>query len=182
MLECTRVELTPIRTAARATQAIVARLLKKKHRAPLDQYFIDQLTYASWIQPSTHTRRLWLGLWTTETLRLLFPPALDLHSNMPTPDRYKYRSIARKLTAPLIYAYNKMIRLPHYTRTYVPHTHAFKNHKVKHHIASMIAQTSLPAHTSLSNITQNVQSNQYTYSDSAFSLTDAEVGIYKHIV
>ena len=117
MLTCTHPALTPIRTQAKRTQSSIASQLKEKHRAPIERYFISQLTYASWIQPSTHTKRIWLGLWNADTLGLFFPPALDLTSPMPTSDRYKYRSIARQLTAPLIHAYNQMIRLPHHHHT-----------------------------------------------------------------
>ena len=181
MLECNNPLLTPIRNAARTAQTTVARNLKQKYRTPLTQYFIEQLMYTCWAQPSTRTRRLWLGMWDTDTLQSLFPPAHDLHSPMALADRHKYRKISiQKLLAPILHAYNTMIRIPN-SKHSPTHVHKYtKNNRAKHHLASLFPQhTNTLKAPSLTNIISHTEHNTFTYSDSAFSLTDVEVGIYK---
>jgi len=58
MLECTNPLLTPIRQQAKRAQSGIVIKLKKEYRQPLDHYFIDQLTHASWTLPSMQTRRI----------------------------------------------------------------------------------------------------------------------------
>ena len=47
MLVCTHPDLTPIRTQAKRTQFSIASQLRRKYRAPIERYFINQFTYAS---------------------------------------------------------------------------------------------------------------------------------------
>jgi hypothetical protein len=178
MVACTNPLLTPIRAKAKQTQSQVAQKLKQLHKLPIEHYFIDQLIHASWVHPSLHTRRIWLGTWDVPTLISLFPPAHDLHSYMNPDGRHKFRAIARQLLAPLIHAYNRMIRIPHHIHCTPPtHSHA-QQRRAKHCIASLFPQNApLPHNYSLTTISHHTQHNLFTYSDSAFSLTDAEVGM-----
>ena len=112
MLDCAYPPLLPIRIAARRAQTKIADKLKLIYTSTLDTHLIDHFLYASWIQPSEHTKRIWLGLWTPNILALVFPPAHNLDSPMNVSDRYRYAAIIRKLTNPLIGAYEQMSTLP----------------------------------------------------------------------
>ena len=82
------------------------------------------------------------------------------------------------LTEPLVLTYNAMIRLPHHNHTQITMP-TNVSQSSKHHIASLFPQN--PTSTDKSSLTaihSYTQQHPYTYSDSAFSLTDVEVGIY----
>jgi hypothetical protein len=111
MLICSLPALTPIRQRAKRLQSVAASRLRLKYHSDVDRYIIDQLLFASWTLSSTHTRRIWLGMWTTQLLNEVLPPHLASSSPMQTPDRYKYRKLIRKLTFPLTYAYRQMLKL-----------------------------------------------------------------------
>ena len=179
MLACTNPQLTPIRQQAKRAKSEIASELKKEYRHHLDHYFIDQLVHASWHHSPTQTRRIWLGTWNADTLKSLFPTNHNLNSYMPPAGRYKYRKIASQLIAPLLYAYNAMIRLPRHNHILTPLLTCVSQISSRHHIASLFPQhltrTDKPSLTTIHTLTQQ---HQFTYSDSAFSLTDVEVGTY----
>ena len=178
MLECTHPPLLPIRIAARRAQSQIADKLKLTHTSALDTHLIEHLLYASWIQPSDHTKRLWLGLWAPDILSLVFPPALKLDSPMIISDKYRYTTIIRKLTRPLISAYEKMSTFPKHEPAQHPSNYKRIGSRSKHRIECLIPQVQLPnIIPSLTCHSTHTHTNTFTYSDSAFNLTDAEVGI-----
>jgi hypothetical protein len=184
MLSCSYPPLHPIRVHARKEQQTVADRLKTKLTAPRDHYFIDHFLYASWVQPSAHTKRIWLGLWTNDMLALVFPPAFNLLSPLSLDDRYRYTHIVAKLTAPLTNAYHQMISInhkrhqptPRNTMSYLPpHT----AHRLEALFPQQMTSTVIPrrdACPTLTCISAFAHTHPFTLSDSAFSLTDTEIG------
>ena len=186
MLECTHPSLTPVRLKARRDQQRTADYLKTKHTSRLDHHFINHFVYASWVQPSLTTKRIWLGLWTNDTLTEVFPPAFNLLSPLSLNDRYRYIHLVTKLTAPLTYAYHQMISMSTTRNPPVQLHMSTPDPYTSHQIGALFPQSERtttpfsndnsisPTLTCMANFTCSAT---FTYSDSAFSLTDAEVGI-----
>ena len=179
MLECSHPSLQPIRDTARLTQHRLAHVLRLKHPYHLHCYFIEQLTHASWTPSPSQTRRIWLGMWSHETLQNLLPNANTILEDMATPDRYTFRYIARVLTAPLIDAYKKMItlRLSHHTATIVGTMPTVPLRTRRHTQALFYHETNSTVIPHMHTHPIHGPPNTFTYSDAAFSLTDAEIGI-----
>ena len=177
MLDCPHPLLHPIRITARRDQHRIANRLKIKHQTRLDHHFIDHLIYAAWTQPSLSTKRIWLGIWSVELLTSLLPPEHNMLAPLSLQDRYRYIDIAQKLTMPLLQAYNQMISLPSPSpiRIITPLTMKPRH---RHHLTTLFPQYThnhdTPSLTCLSAFTTT---NAFTYSDSAFSLTDADIGM-----
>jgi len=177
MLDCPLPALYPIRNAARQAQQSIADRLKHKHCSRLDHHLIDQLVYASWVQPSTSTKRLWLGLWTIDTLTNIFPPAFDMLSPLSLPDRYRYLDIIKKLLAPLNQAYCQMIALSSASSQQTSHRQPLQKQHRRALQALFPQFNTNNSQPSLNSIDAYMHTNNFTFSDSAFRLSDADVGI-----
>ena len=72
-----------------------------------------------------------------------------------------------------------MLRLPHHNHIMSPLYSRVSQNSSKHHTASLFPQH-LPtvARTSLTTVHPYTPLNSYSYSDSAFSLSEVEIGIY----
>ena len=179
MNECQHPLLLPLRATAKAQQHSIAATLKATYQSRTISYFIEQFTYASWTTPSQQTRRIWMGMWTLDTLSSLLHPDIRLTTPMNTPERYKYRTIVRELTAPLISAYKHMIQLqlPHHT-TPIQDPHLAAPLKTTRHMRLLFHNTNtnsvIPC---LHNYPPHHAPTTFTYSDAAFNLTDAAIGI-----
>ena len=104
MLDCTFPLYAPIRQRAKTRQASIARALLDQDI----QFFIQQFCHASWTR-SRHISRIWLGTWSTHTLRQLLGQPID--EPMTMEQRYQYIKIARKLTEVLLEAYHEMLNM-----------------------------------------------------------------------
>ena len=185
MLQCTKPLLSPIRIAARVKQARIVSELQSKTTSRLESHFIEQLHLASWLSTSPTTARIWTGMWTKDTLAALFPSSHDMLSPMAQSDRHKYRCITRRLTQPLIEAYKQMICVgttaPAPLHDYLQ-TRPISS-QTKHHTSLLFHQQAHAAHNNQLDHLYMSSNNSYTafsYSDAAFSLTDAEVGTIVH--
>jgi hypothetical protein len=109
MLECTHPPFTAPRLAAKQKQGKIAQKLREKHADDEHlQYFIEQLHGASWTD-SPNISRLWLGTWTMSTLqRLLGQPA---DTPMSAHQRFKYITVVKKMTKPLLIAYQTILNI-----------------------------------------------------------------------
>ena len=179
MLECTHPALSAIRQTARLQQSSVATTLRTKHQSNLMRHLIDQFEHASWVCPSQHTRRIWLGTWTPETLQALLPVTCSIIEPMNTKDRHTYRGIVCQLTAPLIDAYTAMTQLQLSSQQLESTIMAPKLLlKTRRHMQLLFHTTCndtvLPH---LRNSPLNPACNTFTYSNAAFSLPDAAIGI-----
>ena len=179
MLECTQPSLYPIRHTARLQQNAIATALRKVHKGKLIRYFIDQFVNASWTCPSQHTRRIWLGTWTATTLQALLPTNLPLTEQMTIQERHTYRAIIRQLTDPLITAYRAMtqLQLPSHqpeNTTLAPQLPPKTRRHMQLLFPTECNATVLPH---MRNNTHSSTSNTFIYSNAAFSLPDAAIGI-----
>ena len=109
LLQCPNPVLSPIRIAARVSQATIAQKLQSEASSNLERHFITQLQLASWLSSSPATARIWTGMWTRAILTSMFPTAHNMSSPLSHSERHKYRRLAQLLTQPLIGAYRQMI-------------------------------------------------------------------------
>ena len=109
MLDCPHLPFTAIRKSAKAKQETIANQLRSKHNENRTLLgFIHQICYASW-QPSPHISRLWLGTWSLTTLRQMLGEPTD--TPISTKQRFDYIDAVKRLTKPLIRAYQLMLDL-----------------------------------------------------------------------
>ena len=108
MLDCPYPPFTQIRETARQNQQIIARELRVKHSSDRFQHFIRTLCRKSWT-PDPHISRIWLGLWTQETLASMIRQSTAHSLSMAA--RKTYQDIVRRLTAPLLEAYQQQLDL-----------------------------------------------------------------------
>jgi hypothetical protein len=179
MLDCPHLDLIPLRKTAMEQQHRNALALKLQFKAPTIHYFIEQFVHASWTTPSLHTRRIWLGLWNPSTLQSLLHPTIQLTSPMTMMERLTYRHIVKTLTIPLLSAYRHMIQVQVQHHSLAP-TPAFAQTTLKttrhmrllfHHNTPTTVLPCLPAPC------MTASTSTFTYSDAAFGLTDADIGI-----
>ena len=111
MLECSLPDFVRIRRLVRVTQDEVAlKLLQKYNKDPTQRRLIQTMLHASWVDDK-HTRRLWLGAWSTETLQAMLPPNILLNTDITMSTRTQYYKIIKKMTEPLLKAYREMLDL-----------------------------------------------------------------------
>ena len=179
MLECSHPLLQPIRDNARQAQYKIAHDLRLKYSSRLTRYFIEQLTHASWTMTPTQTRRIWLGMWSQDTLQSLLPTEQTLANSMSTSDRYTYHTIVRLLTAPLIEAYRQMIKLqlPTQDTRLSGHMPSVAITTRRHTKALFYHDTNSTIIPHMATHTMHTPPNTFTYTNAAFSLADAEIGI-----
>ena len=112
------------------------------------------------------------------TLANILSPTTNITSPMSTSDRYKFRKIANKLTFPLIYAYRQMIKIARgraHPGTTTTQPIAARS---RHRIGLLMTQTLQPGlQPALSHQRGYLNPSEYTFSDAAFRLTDANLGI-----
>jgi hypothetical protein len=115
MLECPHPPFHAPRHKAKTRQARIAQTLRMKHDNDEHlQHFIEQLHHASW-QESPHITRLWLGTWSLHTLQQLLGQPTD--TPLSAQQRFHYITVARKMTKPLLQAYQTMLNTNTRTRT-----------------------------------------------------------------
>ena len=189
MLDC---PYPPFQTQRRATKikqaAIASRIINKPGISEPLIHFTQNICHASWIS-TPQTKRLWLGTWQLHTLNSM----LGIHAETPLSmsDRYKYIKIVRKLTAPLLLLYHKMIdvntkktqRYPptqdRTVHTTIPYDHNSTHDNTAHtlsvtlqSIEQDIPDTARPP--GISNLAHLQSSGPFTISDAAFSVESAD--------
>ena len=180
MLTCTHPPLTPIRQRAKRLQSYAASQLRIKHHSAFDKYLIEQLTFASWIPHSTNTRRLWLGMWTTQLLMALLPPSTTSTSHMQTSDRYKYRKIIHKLTFPLTYAYRQMLKIHRPNHLTQVHSQQHTTARLRHRTSLLIPQQPTSGTLPSLHLQRNyINPDAFTFSDAANNLNEHSIGIHR---
>jgi hypothetical protein len=181
LLQCTLPALTPIRLQAKRLQSFAASLLRKKHNSAFDRHIIDQILVASWATNSTHTRRIWLGMWSPLLLQDILSPSFPCELPMSTPDRYKYRKIIRKLTFPLIFAYRQMLKLYRPLSSHPTIPPALPG-RLRHRTSLLLPQQpSIDGTASLSHQQSYLHPHAFTLSDAANSIIEPSIGLYRII-
>jgi hypothetical protein len=108
MIDCTHPPFDLVREEAKIKHAKIGRDLLETSKSSNRTHFIQQFVHASWTS-SPQTERIWLGLWTTNTLPLMLKLKLNAPLSMQT--RAAYIKVIRKLTAPLLKAYRAMLEI-----------------------------------------------------------------------
>jgi len=113
------------------------------------QHFIEQLHVASWTD-SPNISRLWLGTWTMSTLqRLLGQPA---DTPMSAHQRFKYITVVKKMTKPLLIAYQTILNINTRSNTTSPKHQAedlplYDHHPTDTHTELPITDPDHPEHS-----------------------------------
>ena len=107
-LECQYQPLLNIRRTAKMEQHRIAHSLKPA-LPPFLRVVVENFVFGSWCPTSSNLRRLWLGLWSHDTLTSLFPPAFDFTTTIPPASITKFLITMQALTEPLLTAYRDLL-------------------------------------------------------------------------
>ena len=181
MIDCTHPPFDLVRKEAKIEQAAIGRDLLETSKSSNRTHFIQQFLHASWTS-SPQTVRIWLGLWTTDTLQLMLKQKLNAPISMQA--RTAYIKVIRKLTAPLLKAYRAMLdinnkctapehpasTLLHPPSTTLPlsSTHRTLLENIHEQLPSANAECILNTLDSITSL------STFTISDAAFSLLNAD--------
>jgi hypothetical protein len=87
MLCCKRdKDLDSIRRATKIKQDAIAHGLLKRYTKPVHKHLTREFLTASWTEKAK-IQRVWLELWTTETLRAMILPAIEQSDTLTMPKR-----------------------------------------------------------------------------------------------
>lgn len=107
-LECQYPPLLAIRQTAKENQHRIAQSIKPG-LPPFLSTVVDNFVFGSWCPTSRNLRRLWIGLWSQDTLISLFPPNFDLSTTVSPARITQFTNTMQSLTEPLIEAYRLLL-------------------------------------------------------------------------
>lgn len=108
MLQCLFPPLTIIRDTAKREQHVIAHA-RRRTLPPHLRVVVDNFIYGCWSLSTQNLRRLWLGLWSPDTVSSLFPPNHNLLTPVSPGEITQFLDTMADLTAPLLRAYSLIL-------------------------------------------------------------------------